>query len=40
MELASRGKAPERRPKDYLHTASAADPYSGGHILVLNMDFK
>lgn len=40
MELASLGRAPEHRPKYYLHIASKLILILSVHILALNMDFK
>lgn len=40
MELASLGRAPEHRPKDYRHIAPKMILILSVHILALNMDFK
>lgn len=40
MELASLGRAPEHRPKDYLHIASKLILILPVHVLALNMNFK
>lgn len=40
VQLASLGRAPEQRPKDYLHIASKLILTLAVHILALNMDFK